>query len=353
MGWFKRAVAWVGKKIIAFGQWVERTVRDTAEPPDDGDLKDELERREFAKSLARYIANVNTGSVYARERKSTTIGVYGEWGSGKTYLKNLVLREVQKLDKEIPHVEYNPWQWSAQEKLTESFFDTLEDKFRELGATDQPDAEKYSKISTKLRKLFLATSVFGPSPRVIAALQTLLFGVIAYFLGTADWNEWSWIAKVAAVMGTAVGLVFWFFGRVAERIASWMEINSSLAERSLERTKEDLTDLFADLDHPFLVVIDDMDRLTAEQIRMMMQLIKANADFPNVVYLVLFEQDIVTGSLSDEESNIEGDKFLEKIVHLSFDLPESGQQTLVEEFKDRLRRELSRTTKEHYDVEAM
>ena len=339
IGW---AIEWCGTKLQIIGLWIGGPVssREHESEQEKVSLDDELDRGEFAHSLARYIANIDAESEGARDRKSTTIGVYGEWGTGKTYLKNLVLRELEKMDAEVPFVEYNPWQWSGQEKLTESFFDTLESKFRSLGATGEPDAEKYAMISEKLRKLSLATTAFGPSPKAIAVLQTLLFGLIAYFLGTSNWNEWSWTYQVMAITGTVLGLGFWFVGRLAERFASWMEINSSRAERSLEQVKEELTELFADLDQPFLVVIDDIDRLTADQIRMMMQLIKANANFPNVVYLVLFEREIVAGSLSDEKNNIEGAKFLEKIVHLSFDLPETEQRTLVEEFKVRLSQEL-------------
>ncbi len=337
-----RAIEWGGTKFQIVGLWIEGLVsrRRSESEEEEPSLNDELDRGELAGSLARYIANIDPESEGARDRKSTTIGVYGEWGSGKTYLKNLILGEFRQMDVEVPFVEYNPWQWSAQQKLTESFFDTLEKKFRGLGATGKPDAEKYAKISERLRKLSLLTAAFGPSPKAIAVLQTLLFGLIAYFLGTSNWNEWSWTYQVMTITGTGVGLGLWFMGRLAEKLASWMEISSSRAERSLEQVKQDLTELFADLDQPFLVVIDDIDRLTADQIRMMMQLIKANADFPNVVYLVLFEREIVTGSLSDDENNIDGAKFLEKIVHLSFDLPEAEQQTLVEEFKARLSREL-------------
>lgn len=337
-----RAIDWCGTKLQLIGLWIEGLVsrRGDGKEEKEFSLNDELNRGELASSLAQYIANIDAESEGARDRRSTTIGVYGEWGTGKTYLKNLILRELQDVDPEIPFVEYNPWQWSAQQKLTESFFHTLEDKFRDLGTTGKPEAEKYARISERLRKLSLATTAFGPSPKAIAVLQTLLFGLIAYFLGTSNWNEWSWTYQVMAITFTVLGLGFWFVGRLAEKLASWMEISSSHAERSLEQVKEDLTELFADLEQPFLVVIDDIDRLTANQIRMMMQLIKANADFPNVVYLVLFEREIVTASLSDEENNIDGARFLEKIVHVSFDIPEVWQKTLVEEFKERLSKEL-------------
>ena len=45
--------------------------------------------------------------------------------------------------------------------------------------------------------------------------------------------------------------------------------------------------------------MDDLDRLTTSQLRMVFQLIKANLEFPNVVFLLLFQRDLVEDKLND------------------------------------------------------
>jgi predicted KAP-like P-loop ATPase len=70
--------------------------------------------------------------------------------------------------------------------------------------------------------------------------------------------------------------------------------------------------------------LDDVDRLSTEEIRLLFQLIKANADFPNLVYLLLFQRDIVEKSLeaiAPSIVSISGREFLEKIVQVGFDIP--------------------------------
>lgn len=69
-----------------------------------------------------------------------------------------------------------------------------------------------------------------------------------------------------------------------------------------------------------LVVIDDVDRLTGPETRLLFQLIKANADFPNMVYLVLFQREVVEAALTRELSTDGGD-YLKKIVQVGFDVP--------------------------------
>jgi predicted KAP-like P-loop ATPase len=81
------------------------------------------------------------------------------------------------------------------------------------------------------------------------------------------------------------------------------------------------------LKSPILVVMDDLDRLTADEVRVVFQLIKANADFPNLVYLTLFQRDIVEQNLERLTSG-SGKDFLEKIVQVGFDVPPVEQSKL-------------------------
>lgn len=82
------------------------------------------------------------------------------------------------------------------------------------------------------------------------------------------------------------------------------------------------------LDRPILVIVDDLDRLSSNEIKLMFQLIKANANFPNMVYLLLFQRDIVEKSLKDIAPTNERE-FLDKIVQVGFDIPKV-EQTRIE-----------------------
>src|SRR5699024_5055002 len=53
--------------------------------------EDKLNRGAFAKSLAKTILQYSSPS-------SFTIGLYGEWGSGKTSLVNMVLEAIEDID---------------------------------------------------------------------------------------------------------------------------------------------------------------------------------------------------------------------------------------------------------------
>ena len=77
--------------------------------------EDRLNRGTFAKSLAKTISHYAFPS-------SFTIGLYGEWGSGKTSLVNMVLEAVEDIDNSAIILRFNPWLCTDPKQLITQFF---------------------------------------------------------------------------------------------------------------------------------------------------------------------------------------------------------------------------------------
>lgn len=88
----------------------------------------------------------------------------------------------------------------------------------------------------------------------------------------------------------------------------------------IDDVRRELEAQLRNLDRPLVVFVDDIDRLEPEQIRMLLRQVKANANLPNIVFVLLFQASIVEQAL-DPVVDGEGRAFLEKIVQANFDLP--------------------------------
>ncbi|WP_221885378.1 KAP family P-loop NTPase fold protein [Enterobacter hormaechei] len=89
---------------------------------------------------------------------------------------------------------------------------------------------------------------------------------------------------------------------------------------SLDKVRTALEARLRELDRPLVVFVDDIDRLEPDQIRMLLRQVKANANLPNIVFVLLFQPSIVERALDPVADN-DGRAFLEKIVQANFDLP--------------------------------
>src|SRR5467141_4178131 len=92
----------------------------SADRPIDSKRQDRLGRADFASGLARDL-RLWSG------RDSLVVALYGEWGCGKTSIKNLLL-EANKAaeDSGLPLMQFNPWQVSGIGSIPSSFFRELE-----------------------------------------------------------------------------------------------------------------------------------------------------------------------------------------------------------------------------------
>lgn len=254
--------------------------------PITSEKEDLLNRSSFAESLAKAIKDWIGND-------SLVLALYGPWGSGKSSVKNIILESLKKSDTACPYiVEFNPWQWAGQERLTEAFFHEIGIVFGKTASNDE-GKNRATKWLDYGRILSLGGSILKITKTVLNSK-----GIPDPGLETVSES----MKESAEVMKNAT------------------EVLSTSETHSLSELKKDLSDTLAKLDRPILVVIDDLDRLSTSEIKLMFQLIKANADFPNMVYLLLFQRDIVEKSLN-EIAPISGREFLEKIIQVGFDIP--------------------------------
>lgn len=264
--------------------------RFSADRPIGSREEDLLGRAPFADSLASAIKGW-------KGNESLVIALYGPWGSGKSSVKNMVLQSLRSIEADSPLiVEFSPWQWSGQNQLAEAFFQEIG---LVLGRSDGSEDGKRRAAKWRTYGTYLT---LGAS--LTKSLKTIL-----PLLGLPGSGIIDLLAKGLEQSGAVV-----------QEGSKGLEDREAANQQTLVEIKKELSDSLKALERPILVVLDDIDRLTPEEIRLLFQLVKANADFPNLIYLLLFQREIVERCL-DSSPSISGQEFLEKIVQVGFDIP--------------------------------
>lgn len=249
--------------------------------PIDREEQDLLGRSFFSKQLGKAIYEYNG-------KDGLVIGLFGKWGTGKTSVINMAINEINKLaenDKNKPMImKFAPWNYSDKNNLISLFFQSLKNKI---------EVQNNKEFKKKVGK---ALSDYS------GAFDTLLLvpGVSSGFIES--------LKSLARVLGD----------NLREKV-------------DLDRTKDILEKALIKANKKIIIVIDDIDRLTNSQIRDVFQLVKQVADFPNVIYVLAMDREVVRSALT-EVHNIDGNEYLEKIIQIPFELPELRKSRLHDIF---------------------
>lgn len=269
-----------------------------SQPPTDNPIdsseEDQLGRSPVAHDFARQVCTVDASH-------GLVVAVMGPWGNGKTSFVNL-MREQFEEDQSLTVIDFNPWMFSGAQQLTDIFFKEVAAEIRMKGdSTLKSVADGLDQYGDVLGSI---ASVFGPIGTVTLGLGRLF-------------------AKSSA--------------KVAE-----------LRRGGTRQLHQKVADELRKLEQPVIVIVDDIDRLTTDEIRDIFKLVRLTASFPNLIYILAFDRQRVERAL--DEANVPGRAYLEKIVQLSFDLPAINSGTLQVQIFAELDRVLGDLPEERFDA---
>ncbi len=248
---------------------------------------DRLDRGKFVESLSAVL--LKAGSQAAT---GVTVGLVGRWGEGKSSVLHLLHHDLIVRNHKTVVVEFSPWLVSQRHDLVRSFFEELG---RAVGKEflGEIHADRRSQQSEELLGA-LADYV----DRIAPAVDALQSGA-----GVAT--------KVAAFVLKRISNVYGDLRAKEQKLAA-LKLRVEL--------------LLAALQVPVVVLIDEVDRIDDSDVRELMHLVRAVADFPSISYVLAYDEKRVAEALGFQSSSrrerVErGRKYLEKIVQIPIQLP--------------------------------
>ncbi|MET9774267.1 P-loop NTPase fold protein [Streptomyces sp. NPDC006367] len=236
--------------------------RDDPDPNNDA-----LERRQFAERTVRALSEVR------RQSKSSVAGLIAPWGAGKSTTLAMIV-EGLKEHEATPWtvVDLNPWLYSDVEALQLGFFVALREAL--------PSDAKWNRTRERFGNFFTAISPAG---------------------------------KVNGLAGVDASSALEAFG---QWIAGDVSANA-LKEKAEEKLDE--------LEKPILFVMDDLDRLTPDELLMVFKLVRLVGRLPNVYYLLSYDErtllDVIQQTDIASGSRERAREYMEKIIQVRFDVP--------------------------------
>lgn len=213
----------------------------------------------FYPSVIILLKRIIGGKDYYKER-AMCIGLSASWGSGKTSYLNLLQYAVEK-DKLSGYygkaiiVKFNPWFSTNSDRMIQDFMTTLSATLNAYNPNISSELIHYSKILSK------------------------------------------------AQLG-------WF--------SNLIDIYFNSKEGGIEKQFAEISECISLISKPIIIFIDDIDRLQAEEIIRVLQLVRNTANFKNMIFIIPYDETYIKEAM--ENLNI-SEKYLEKILTQPHYLP--------------------------------
>ncbi|ORI20820.1 hypothetical protein BJD99_07335 [Rhodococcus sp. 1163] len=273
--------------------------------------EDRLDRKQFARRIAERIRRAGQGP-------SVVFGLAGPWGSGKTSALNMITDVIAiEHPKTWSVVKFTPWSAADTTSLTEEFYRAI--------AFAMPPGEHGDNAK---RLLNTAAPVAG------AVLKAVAIAAVEKYVGKGAVQD---ALKAGADAATD-------------------QAGNFTADIKTDPFTKRFSDISAAIDSAgrnVLVIVDDIDRLHADELLSVMKSVRLLGRFDRVHYLLSYDEETVIDVLRQSDLALENSararRYLEKIVQYPFALPPIQQLHLAREFRDQLRAVAKAHSKESTD----
>lgn len=276
---------------------------------DDFSDKDQIGYDEYSEGLVEMIRSVGAKG----EKGSFTIGVFGQWGQGKTSMLRQIekkLNEIETKDeKEILTVWFNPWQFTGEEHIIIPFFHTLVSYL-----------EEFKKKKGK--------SVSG---RFINFLKELAHVPVALAYGMEGKIKIPLLLETKFKLKDVIDEARKKKEEIEEKSEPEIKRLVNVYESMYYRLISRLQGASTDLNLKIVVFVDDLDRCLPEKAVELLEGLKVLLDLSGFVFVIgvareVIEQGIRVRYKELYSNDTKGSTFLEqdyldKIIQFPFTLP--------------------------------
>ncbi|MGG6229353.1 KAP family P-loop NTPase fold protein [Tenacibaculum sp. SDUM215027] len=266
-----------------------------------------------------YLIQGTKNIIYNDELLPCTIGIYGDWGGGKSSLMRMIEADIKE-DKGILSIKFNGWLFEGYDDAKSVLLTTIVEKI----ISNQ-------KLNSKAKNL--AKKLFHQIDWMKLAKKASAHGLA--YLATGGIGNAMLLAKEGIdFSGTELGetikdINFDNYDAVVESIEDTTKQGKKLLTRGIRDFHQDLGKLIKESKYEKIVVfIDDLDRCTSDTIISTLEAIKLFLYAENSIFVISAYEKLINYAVRKRFPEIPGEAkevgrdYLEKLIQFPIRIPQ-------------------------------
>lgn len=328
---------------------------DAVDIPTSEDL---LGYERYADSLADKVLN-------NKSKSPLTIGVFGEWGSGKTSFLKMVEKSLKR--KDVYPIWFNAWKYDQEDNILSALIQTIFEQVKINGGFIR---RQIVRIKLWRNEFNLKNGFWHITQKVIVLILRIITVVFALIitLGWANTDIDNWLKTTAASLpylkntflfqsfGTniikAISVLIAFLAINPDNLFKLFSVNLGIDFSKFQKTQnyrshisfldqfnkefKELIELVGN-GKPLIIFIDDLDRCMPDKAVQVLETIKLFLDVEGCYFVIAVDKDLIEKAIlvkykdlvgmesegEDRKKMISslGENYFEKIVQFPFSLP--------------------------------
>lgn len=276
-----------------------------------------------------------------------TVGVYGDWGSGKSSVIHL-LRERIAAEPDLLAVYFNGWRFEGYEDAKAALASTILEQIQE--EAEQPTGGKLAKVKTTVVDAVKAfwgridTLRLGKHALAVGANASIAAGAVA--LGATAAAPVTVAALVAAVLASLAASGKNIDGEQLAELIKAREAADAKEQRDTHVSVRDFHKAFGELVQQLgvkrlVVIVDDLDRCLPHNVIETLEAIRLFLSAPKTAFVIAAEEGLIrdavasrfsespaTAGLDGRPRASVGARYLEKLIQVPVRVPPLSRSDL-------------------------
>jgi hypothetical protein len=302
--------------------------------------KKEFQASKDSSEYAKLSEEIKEEEENYRNIEPLTVGLFGEWGSGKTHLLKLIENKVNEFqadskDETFPQITipvfFNAWRFEKEEHLIIPLFQTMLAQIEsyEHLSTDKKVQQVLNKGKQQFEFLLYSLKKgFKVPTNLKSTVASLLAGDLSAISEFIDTDK-----------------IFKEFEKQNNDLNHEAKLQKLLESNHIESVYMNIPQYIEKISvnnkFSFIFLIDDLDRCLPENTLKMLESIKLFLDVPSCAFVLAIDDDVVERGVEHHyrdylkdrvrhELPITGHEYLEKMVQLPFRIPVIGTENILD-----------------------